>query len=80
MTTRLEKRWWFELVCTVGAALAVQWLVQAAGIAPAGSKAAQMLVWCCCFFTLQRLLSFALWLLVLAVAPRRVIDTSGPSG
>ena len=76
MTKTLEKRWWFVLICSAGAALGAQWLVRAAGIAPAGPSIAKLLVWCCCFFTVQRILSFALWLLVLAVTPGRVTGKS----
>lgn len=77
MTKTLERRWWFEAICCAGAVLIVQWLEHAAGIAPTGFSIAKLLVWCCCFFTVERALSFALWLLVLVVAPGKVIGKTG---
>lgn len=79
MTKKLEKRWWFELISSAGAVLIVQWLTQAAGIPLDGWKVAQILVWCCCCFTVQRMLSFALWLLALVVAPDQVIGKTDRS-
>lgn len=77
MQKKLEKQWWFELPCCVGALVLVQVLLDAAGLGKVGGNSAPSiagaLVWICCFCVIERVLSFSLWLLVLIVAPGRIV-------
>jgi hypothetical protein len=69
---KIEKHWAFELPCLVGAVLFVGYLFNAVGIAVNPSSFAKFVIWCCCFWGSFRFLSFSLWLLVLALAPKKI--------
>lgn len=78
MTKRFKKYWSAELPCFYIAMSLADALLRAAGVHDAlpghGSSLAQVAVWACCVFAVDRALRFALWALVLAVAPARAAD------
>jgi len=73
MPSKLERQWWFMLTVTALAAMLTNLLMGSAGLAtPHG--AAQWLLYMLAFAGLQRSLSFTGWLLVLWLAPARVLS------
>lgn len=69
---KFEKHWSFELPCLAGALLIVGYLFKAVGLPANPSSFAKFTVWCFCFWGSYRLLSLAVWLLVLAIAPKKI--------
>ena len=74
MSSKLEKKWWFEAGCLVLAVALSSGLLNAAGVAQPFQSLAGGLVWALCFGGLQRALSFSIWLVVLMVAPRLAVS------
>lgn len=78
MKKNLATKWWIELPCCFCAVLIVQALLRAAGvedsIRSAGFSLARLAVWACCFYVVERSIKFALWTIVLAVAPEKARD------
>ena len=65
----LERKWWFVTpVAGVSVWLTLQ-LIELAGMPMGSLSASQWLVFFLCFAGIQRCLSFAAWLVFLAVAP-----------
>jgi hypothetical protein len=66
--------------CYVCAILIVQTLLRAAGAEDselgAGFSLARLAVWACCLYIVERIVKFALWAVVLVVAPERTADIS----
>ncbi|WP_374361807.1 hypothetical protein [Pseudoduganella danionis] len=76
MYSKLERKWWFIAPVTALAAVLTNFLVSAAGlIQPYNS--AQWLLYVLAFVGIQRAMSFALWLLVLCVAPASAVPERG---
>lgn len=75
MKKKTEHRWWIDMPCCFCAVLIVQALLRAAGVDDsvpgAGFSFARLAVWACCFYVVERIITFALWAAVLAVAPER---------
>ena len=68
MTTRFERKWWVMAPTVLLAVFATQYLMRHAGLEQP-YNAAQWVLYVLCAGTLQRVLSFAAWLLALAVSP-----------
>ena len=73
-----KKYWWVELACFMCAMFLVDALLRAAGMDAAlpgrGSSLAPLAVWTCCLFAVDRALRFALWAVVVVVAPARAAE------
>ncbi|WP_371765028.1 hypothetical protein [Massilia sp.] len=78
MKKPFEKYRWVELPCLFCAMALAHALLRAAGLDAAlpgqGSSFAQLAVWTCCVFAVDRALRFALWGIVLVVAPARAAN------
>ncbi|WP_322404118.1 hypothetical protein [Massilia luteola] len=78
MKKNLATKWWIELPCCVCAVLIVQGWLQAAGVDDSalhgGFSFARLAVWACCFYVVERIIKFALWAIVLAIAPGKAGD------
>lgn len=68
MTTRFERKWWVMAPTVLLAVFATQYLMRHAGLEQP-YNAAQWVLYVLCAGTLQRVLSFAAWLVALAVSP-----------
>jgi hypothetical protein len=72
---KFATRWWIDMPCYCCAILIVQALLRAAGLEDsvlgAGFSLARLAVWACCFYVVERIIRFALWAVVLVVAPER---------
>lgn len=75
MKRNVLSRWWIDLPCYFFAVMVVQALLRAAGMEAFASTAnfsfARFAIWACCFYVVERVIKFALWAAVLAVAPQR---------
>jgi hypothetical protein len=73
MKKNLAKRWWIDVPCYFCAILITQALLRAAGVEGftpgAGFSFASFAVWACCFYVVERIIRFALWAVVLMIAP-----------
>jgi hypothetical protein len=73
-------KWWIDMPCYFCAILIVQALLRAAGVEDsvlgAGFSLAKLAVWACCLYVVARIIKFALWAVVLVVAPERAADIS----
>jgi hypothetical protein len=80
MKTKLATKWWIDMPCYFGAVLIVQALLRAAGVEDsvlgAGFSLARLAVWACCLYVVERIIKFALWAVVLVVAPERADSIS----
>ena len=78
MKKNFATRWWIELPCYICAFLIVQAWLRAAGmedsVLGAGFSLARLAVWACCMYVVERILRFALWAVVLVVAPERAAE------
>lgn len=78
MKKPFEKYRWVELPCLLCAMALAGALLRAAGLDAAlpghGSSLAQLAVWACCVFAVDRALRFVLWAAVLVVAPARAAN------
>jgi hypothetical protein len=78
MKNKFGQRWWIDLPCLFCAILIVRALLHAAGVEHftpgAGFSPAGFAVWACCFHVVERIIRFALWAAVLAVAPDRAAE------
>lgn len=70
--SELEKKWWFVLVVSFFTTASTIGLLYIAGFPPFEYSAAQWAVWFLCFMGLQRCFSFLGWLVVLAIAPKKI--------
>lgn len=75
MKKKLATKWWIDMPCYFCAILIVQALLRAAGVEDselgAGFSLARLAVWACCLYVVERIIKFALWAVVLVVAPER---------
>jgi len=80
MKKHFATQWWIDLPCYICAFLIVQALLRAAGLEDsvlgAGFSLARLAVWACCMYVVERMVKFALWAVVLVVAPERAGDIS----
>jgi hypothetical protein len=75
MKKNFANKWWVNMLCYSCAILIVQALLRAAGVEDsvfgAGFSLARLAVWACCLYVVERIIRFALWAVVLVVAPGR---------
>ena len=80
MKKKLATKWWIDMPCYICAILIVQALLRAAGVEDsvlgAGFSLAGLAVWACCLYVVERIIKFALWAVVLVVAPERADSIS----
>lgn len=66
----VENKWWFIAFVSAGSAVLTQLLFLAAGVSMTASGWA-LVIFALCVSAIYRLLSFLMWLALLALAPQR---------